>query len=227
MTPYALRLALPAVQLIGAVLICRRISWRNHPALIGYLGSEAAWQILALCGFTLPPLAAAIQLAARTAVVLEVLTFARIHLDRDVRGTAIGIALAACAFAAGTNTGLTVRQELYLFRQYYHLVLCATILAAVIRRWRWPMLECARHRIYRLGMAAWLLVIALAGTFVRGGLGYYLLPYDRATWEAVNLATYGALLVITGAMAAAMAWTLPRRRRVVAAVVRIDRRRAA
>jgi hypothetical protein len=226
MTPFTLKLVLPAVQLLGAVLICRRISWRNHPALIGYLGSEAAWQVLALCSFTLPPLAAAVQLAIRTAVVLEVLSFARVRLEPEVRGAAIGIAMAACALAAGATTGLTAQQEMYLFRQYYHLILCATILAAVIRRAQWPMLECGRHKVYRLGMAAWLLVVALAGTFVRGGIGYYLLPYERATWEAVNLATYATLIVIVGTMAVAMACSMPLRKRT-AAVISIAERRAA
>jgi hypothetical protein len=227
-TPLYLKLAVPAVQLAGGVIISRRISWRAHPAFIAYLASEFLVRLLILADYNLVLAFTLLRIVVRTAVVFEVLAFARIQISREARGRAVGLSLAASAFAAGCPQGLILGEKTALFNQYYHLVLCAALLVVVILRWAVPisghkakriyqlalvpLRECRRHTVYRLGIAAWLLVVAAAGCFVRGGLGYRLLPYNRSTWAAVDLATYSALLLVVGAMTLAMWLTLPRRR---------------
>lgn len=202
MTPLTLQLALPAVQLVGAVLVGRRISWRKHPALIAYLVSEALGTLLVTAFPSLKPYwTCGVQIPVRTAVVLEVLTFARMAVERPVPAicSALGLSIGAAALAHQTRL-----EQLYLARQYYLLILCAALVAVVIRRAIWPVLECARHRIYRLGITAWLGVIAIAGTFVKNGLAYRVFPYDKTTWEAASIATYAVLTVVVGAMCLAM-----------------------
>src|SRR5262249_35605347 len=39
------------------------------------------------------------------------------------------------------------------------------------------------HTVHRLGVAASASVVALASTFVRGGLGYKIWPYSQVTWQ--------------------------------------------
>lgn len=225
MTPLLLKLALPIVQFGGAILISRRVSWRKHPALITYLTSEATWQVLALLGVSVHLWAIPIQIAIRAAVVLEVAKFARI----DLSGRAspfMGLLLAAAAFAAGCAHGFSVTQRVYLFRQYAVLGLCGALGCIVLHRALVTVLECRRHRLYRIGVTAWIAVIAVAGTFVRGGLGYRFLPYTQKTWSIVDLATYCALIVTVGALALAIAGTVPARK-VQARVADVWLRRAA
>jgi hypothetical protein len=210
MTPLYLKILLPVVELTGAGIICRRIAGKC-PALIALLISEAAWQLTSLL-YYVPSVCVPVQLLIRSALVFEVLELSRIHVRCEARGAAVGLAIAASALATGATKGLTSMQTLYLFRQHYHLILCGTLLAVVIRRWWRPILECTRYRRYRLGAAAWLLVIAVAGTFVVGGLGYRVAPYTLNTWRMVGLATYGALIVVVAGLAAAMGSAAPRRR---------------
>lgn len=220
MTPLALRLALPAVQIIGALVISRRISWRQHPALIAYLASEGLWRLAELAGIPAwaLPLQLAIQIGIRTAATFEVFAYARLAIPARLRGALVGLALSASAFLAGASSG-TPAQRMLLFRQHYLAVLCIALVALVTWRLARPVLECARHRIYRLGLAAWIGVMACAGTFVRGGWGYKILPYSREMWQAVELLTYGALVTTIAVMTAAMVAALPRRRAVAAVAV--------
>lgn len=198
---------LPAVQVIGAWLICSRLSYQKHPALVAYLITESLWQPLAWLGVPIEPWARLIQIPIRTAMVFEVLRYSRI----PARPRLVIPALAASVALAFAARGLTGTQTLYLARQYYHVLLCAALLWAVIWRWRAPVLECARHRVYRVGAAAWMTVLAASGSFVRGGIGYRIFPHTQAAWDVVNVLTYAALVVVVGAMAVAMTASAPRK----------------
>lgn len=215
MSPLYLRLAVPAIELLAAIVIMRRIPWRSHPALIAYLASEFVTRAVVLSDASryseIVLALALVRIVARTAVTLEVLTFARVAIPPEIRGPAVGLALAASAFAAGCTPGLNVAQSTALFNQYYHLLLCVALSSIAVRRWLVPMLECRRHRVYRVGMAAWLAVIAGAGCFVRGGLAYRIFPYTKATWAAADMATYAALIVVVSVMAWQMVASLPKK----------------
>lgn len=210
MTPLTLQLALPVVQLAGVAMVGRRISWRKHPALIAYLVSEALGTLLISAFPSLKTLwTCCVQIPVRTAVVLEVLTFARMPVK--VPSLAVAGSLGLCAFAATLAPELKLIEKLYLFRQYYHLVLFAALLSVVIRRAIRPVLECARHRVYRLGVTAWLGVIAAASTFVNGGVGFRWVSHTPKTWGAVNTVTYGSLILVICVMIVAMVASLPKK----------------
>jgi hypothetical protein len=123
----------------------------------------------------------------------------------------VALALAASAFAAGCPSGLSIAEKTALFNQYYYLGLCVAPIVAIVRRWVVPMFHSRPHAVHAYGLAAWLAVVAGASTFVREGLGYRLLPFNRATWQMVDVLTYGALAAVLGAMTLAMWLTLPRR----------------
>lgn len=212
MTPLYLRLAVPLIELLAAIVIMRRMSWKAHPALIGYLISEFLTRILSLPNYNLVLAFTLIRIVARTAVVFEVLKFARVPVPPEVRGPAVGMALAASAFAAGATRGLSVGQQTALFNQYYHLLLCVALLSIAVRRWIMPKLECRRHRVYRVGMAAWLAVVAWASCFVRGGVAYLLVPYKAETWHRADYTTCVALIIVVSTMAGAMVRSMPKRK---------------
>ena len=119
---------------------------------------------------------------------------------------------------------MTLPQQTALFNQYYHLLLCAALSSIAVRRWLVPMLECRRHKVYRVGMAAWLAVIAGAGCFVRGGIAYRFFPYSRETWIAADRAIYIALIVVVSALAVAFVASMPRRKAPAVAAKAVDAR---
>jgi len=207
MTPLFLKITLPVVELIGALVLARRITWKKYPAFIAYLASEAIWQGLAFDGISFPFTTRLVQLVVRTLAVLEVLP---VQIPRKFVywAWALWAAVSLCA-AAPASSWL---QRVYLFRQYWHIGLCCT-LAYVIAwrlripaRWR-PVLESARGRACRLGMSAYIGVRTISGMFFAGGLAFKLFRYSSRTLRIVDLLTYSALLVTVlvtvGAMLAA------------------------
>jgi uncharacterized membrane protein len=206
-----LKYVTPAVQLGAVVLISRRISWRSHPALIAYLVSEVAVRLLLFVDYDLVLPFTLLRVVIRTAVVFEVLAFARFNINPEARARCVGLVLAFCALLAACSSELTPRQQTALFNQYYHLALCAALLAAVARRLAWPMLEAKRHRVYRYGIAAWLLVLAIASTFVKSGLAYRVFEYSRSTWAVANTAVYASLIIVVAVMAWFMVRALPKK----------------
>lgn len=206
MAPLWLICSLPTVEVLAAWAISRRVSWRKHPALITYLLTEALWQPLAWLGVPVEPWSRLIQVAIRTAAVFEVLRYSRVDVKRRWALCAAGVAVFAAALA-----GMTAPQTLYLARSYYQVMLAAVLAAVAVRRWWSPMLEPRRHHACRLGLAAWLAVIAVSGSFVRGGLGYRFAPHTREVWGWVDVLTYAALVLVVVAMAVAMVAGAPRK----------------
>lgn len=226
----ALNGALPLIQIAGGVVLhYRGVTWRKYPGLFGYLASEAALQGLRCAGVYLPPVAVVpLQLIARTVATVEVLQQARLTgFTREAVARSVGAAISGSALAAAlSGPGLDAGQLQYLFRSYYLVALSSALLASVARRLYAPVLENPRRRVQRYGVAAWILVVTLAGLFVRGGLGYRVFAYERATWEAVDVLSYAALAVIIPALAFAMAATMPKKR-TPAKVVVMAKREAA
>lgn len=185
------------VELAGCAWLCRRMAarWRSHPALLAYLASDALGALLGALWPAASLWYMPVWVVVRTWVVYEIALLGRTAMPNKPWRLAV-IAAALCCFAARVTPDLTVVQHIYLARSYYHLALAGAIAAVVWYRWRRPILECARHKACRLGVAAWLLVIAGAGCFVKGGLGYRLFPYTRHTWELVNTAVYSLLLLV-------------------------------
>lgn len=204
MTPLSLQLAMPVVQVIGAGVIMSRIPWRDLPALTSLMCSEAFFQGLSFGGVPLPSWALWVRVMVIAAVSAEVLAYARVEVSRELRGRAVALALATAAFLASLAPGLTPMQRVYLFRSYFLLAPCAVIVGAAIVRHINPVLEPKRVRAYRLGAVAWILNLTIAGAFVKGGLGYRILPYTLGTWQTVNLASYAALILTVSGMSLAM-----------------------
>lgn len=217
MTPLYLQLLMPAVQVIGAGLIISRVTWRHHPALITWLLSEVFFQALTFGGSPAPHWTILAKTAILSAVCVEVLQYSRIAVGREAKGLAIGAALVTAAFLSGIPVSMTVMQRAYLFRSYFLLAPAAVLIGAALVRAVWPVLECRRHKAYRIGAALWIAEVAISGAFVKGGVGYRLLPYTRHTWDVVNLATYAALIVTVTAMSLAIRLSVSPRKRAAQA----------
>lgn len=218
---------LVAVEIAAAVLISRRTSIDKHPALIAYLLAEP----LATC---LRPFLAAypvlllLQILIRAAVVLEIARLSRLPVSRETAARAVGLTLAAAAFLAACRPDLGTLERLMLTRQYYHLALAGAALAMLLWRAAYPVLETRRTRAYRVGIALWLGVIAMASTFVRGGIGYTLMPYTRDSWALLDRYVYSGLIAAVSWLALSMwASVAPRRKPAAPALMPLQVRRAA
>lgn len=232
MTPDLYTYALPAVQIVGALAISKRISYSAHPALIAYLASETLWQVLPFAGIPSAQVkvwAFPAQVAIRAAVVCEVATFARIRISPEVRARIVGLVLAGAAFASSAATGLEIAERAYLLRQWVMLALCLGAGSVVVLRFARPMIECARHRVYRIGAAAWLAVLAGAACFVPRGIGYALFPAmaSRENWGVLSMWIYVALIVVIGWTAAKMYASVKPRKSEARAVEVAETRRIA
>ncbi len=223
MTPLWLQLALPAVQLVAAGLIAYRFSWRDHPALIAYLFTEFTCQSLAYLHISNRDLAIMVQLVVRLAVLLEVLTFARIRITRNAYCGVAAAVIATCWWASGL-WGWSHAYRVYAFRSYYLLVVFAVALAVTLYRWYRPLRdiwrvrqrrgfelmrktpECFRHKAYRVGVTVWLGTVAVAGSTVAGSVGEWLFPYRhyRRVQELIGLAACVSLVATVAVMTIAM-----------------------
>lgn len=193
MTPLPLKISLTIIELVAAGWIFWRYPSQRHPAFTALALCEVGAQLLKFAGLSGSIL---FLITARYAASLESGNYSRLCISRPAFARAMALILAASAAAASLPADLSPVQRQYLFRQYATLAVCLWQWAVVVYRWRRPVLECRRHRVYRIGLALWYTPIAIAGTFVPGGVGYMLFSYTRRTWMVVELATYVSMLLI-------------------------------
>lgn len=229
MTP-ALPVVFSCLSILCGVLILRAYTFERHPALLTLLGSTAFWVILRALGIPTVEVSFPLQLVFYVWAALETLRYFRVSIPRSTLGLIFGAMLVVTAFAAGLTPfhGSQSQQlALRLWRSYFLVLLCLGYFSALIYRWAKPparpkrrvieVAQCRRHQLYRYAFGAWLLVIALAGTFVHGGLGYRVLPFSSDTAEVIGTWTYIAMLGVVSTVTAALLEWLPRRK-VVAQV---------
>jgi hypothetical protein len=210
MAPWWLALPLPVVELVGAGLIARRFKASGYPAFLAYLLTEALWNLAGLYAYWIAALAGTpFRMALRAVALAEVFRLSRSTWTwPEIRRTTLYalVGIAGVTAAVWKESGLSPIESFLAFRQYYHVALAVALWALEIRSRRWPMLEAKRHRAYRLGMTAWMTVLAIGSSFVPGGLGYALWPADNGSpvWMDVRIAVCGCLTLTVAAMTVAM-----------------------
>lgn len=230
MTPLWLGSLLPAAELSATAWLTRRVDVRRYPALITYLLSESGWHVAAVAQYTLATrYAQPWRIGMRAWVIFEVFRLSCIYLNRAQRIKVVaGAVLSSLVAAAGMRylSHLSPIESFFIARQYVHLMMAAAMWALCLGAWPRLRVVSRERSAYRWGVLAWMTVHALSGMFVRGGLGYMLAPYAMPTWDTVNVASYGALVLT----ATGLAWGMGRRdlpRRVAAQVADAWVRRVA
>jgi hypothetical protein len=229
----------PPILLLSAAIIARKLTWREHPALLLFLVSEAWIQVLMSYGWMRRDVAILIQLVVASTFLLgEMVRLNRIPLRPQTMAMIAALALAVCALHAGSQPW-TQDYKLSLFRSDARIARAVEALCILAFRWKVPALERRDQsritRVYSVGVAAWLVVEAIQGAFVRGGIGMALLPYTPQRWVWVGLVTYCG--VIGAAVGTALAMTIgsPGRKhaakdtkgRTRTGLIEMDRRSAA
>lgn len=198
-------LFLPLLHVAAALWLIHRVYWRRYPALLVYLLGEAAAitanVLLAQNWLTGWLASQPVRMVLRALLCFEILYLGCVRLDRGQKARAIGAMTAAALGVAAliaVPVGYAPWDSFMVFRQFFHLELAAVALGLSLYLWRNPIAENSEHRAYRTFGTLILVRIAVAGMFVRGGLGYLVFPYTRETWEAVNAGSWiaAALLVV-------------------------------
>lgn len=212
MTPLLLQLLKSAAIVAGAGIVLYRFSWREYPALISWMLWEVAYQVATLGGRDIPPVMMLVQDGLCLAVICEVIFLSRIdvRLGATVRTF---VAVMAAAKILASLPDLTAMQEWYLFRSYVLWAAFVVLAGITVRRWTFAIPERKVNRVYRVGMTAWVFVLALSGSFVKGGIGYKIFPYTMRTWNTMHLISCAAVAVTVLAMSAAMYLSVPGRKR--------------
>lgn len=206
----------PLVMGASAILIVRKMSWRWHPALWAFLLTQTWIEALTSARWMARDYSILIQTLAVGALLAELARIRRANLPRNAQASIAAALLAVCACHAGAHPW-TLDYRLSLFRCDIRLAAAVMAWAIMLYRWRYPALEShgesRRHRIYGVGVTAWLTVSAVSGSFVRGGIGSSLLPYTPQRWQIVAVLSYAALMAVVIAMAAALNWGASGRKR--------------
>lgn len=212
MTPLILQLLKSAAVVVGAGIVLRRFSRREYPALMLWMLWEVMLQTATFGYRDLPAAMMIAQDGICAAVICEVIRTSRltVQIGTQIR---VFVAVIAGAKILSTVPHLTEIQSAYLFRSYFLWAAAVVLLTITLIRWWRPVLERKADRIYRVGTTAWIFCLAVAGSFVKGGIGYQLFPRTMGTWQAVHAAT---CIVVSGtvlAMSAAMYLSVPGRKR--------------
>lgn len=191
--PYAC-LPLSLVEIGCAGWLLRHIAYKRYPALMFYLVTEAVWHLIAALWAVeyATRIGGPFRMGMRAWVVCEVFWFACVRLSRRQRMRAIGVMLLASVFgmlATDVVVHLTAIEHFFSLRQYFHIALALAIDALVVYVWRHPVPENRDHKAYRIGMSICMSVLALSGTFVSGGFGYAIFPYELRTHTVADYAT--------------------------------------
>lgn len=211
MTPLTWQLVKSVAIVAGAWIVLRRFSFREFPALITWMLWEVAMQSATLGLRDLPRILIIVQDGVCAAAICEVIRLSRLDVRLDVQIRALLCVLASAKILASIPD-LTGLQEWYLFRCYFLMGAFAILLAITVQRWRAPILERRATQVYRLGATAWVFVLAFAGSFVKGGIGYMLFPRTLHTWSVVHVVTCVAIAIVVTTMSAAMAASAPGRK---------------
>ncbi len=210
-----LQWAFPGVQALGAFLIGRKLTWRCHPALVTFLLIQCYASLFTSLGWTVRYAVICIQLLALSALLLEMEKLSRGPLHRRVKASLAGLVISACAFHAA-SIPWDLDYQLSLFRSDFRIAAAAAAVSITVYRWRRPALEthaeCRRHRIYRVGVTMWLVISAVSGSFVQGGIGVRLWAYTPWRWSLISCATYGALIAVVIALSVALNSSAPGRK---------------
>jgi hypothetical protein len=212
MTPQLLQMVKAVAIVAGAWIVLRRFSWRAYPALLLWMLWEVAMQTATFGFRDLPASLILVQDGVCAAAICEVIRQSRLGIRLDIQ-----IRVFLCAMAAAkilsTLPDLTTVQSWYLFRSYFLWAAFGTLFAITLLRWRRPVLERKATQIYRLGATAWIGVLAVSGSFVKGGIGYEIFPYTMATWKAAHAATCAVIALTVIVMASAMYRSVPGKKR--------------
>jgi hypothetical protein len=213
---YMLEYISPLVMGASAIMIIRKMSWRWHPALWCFLVTQTWLEALTSARWMVRDYSILIQVLALGALLAEMARIKRANLPRNAQASIAGALLVACVFHVGAHHW-TVDYQLSLFRCDVRLAAAAMAWAIMLYRWIYPALEShgesRRHRVYGVGVTAWLTVSAVSGSFVRGGIGFSLLPYTPQRWQLIGLLSYAALMTTVTAMAVALNWGSSGRKR--------------
>lgn len=205
------QLVMPAVLVGCAGYISYRRSWRDYPALLSWMCVTALFTGLTWGNAPYPLWIIFAALAVWPFVIRECLGHSRIRaplfivIPAPVQVVVLAVQAACLAIPFASMTpGLTFIQHANLARSYFLLMCLGVMVAAVIYRLCHPVLERRRDLAYRWGVTAFLLVKAPASTFVKGGLGYRLMPH--ATFAHVSAASYWCLMAAVIVASVAIAW---------------------
>lgn len=213
----------PPLQIAAAALIVRRLRWSRQPALLAFILAYA-WTMASMLWGWIPREGAIFgQLLAGAALLHEMARLARVNLTPRAQSVIAGAAMIFAAFHAGLMPW-TAAYQISLFRADMRMARALAAVAITFYRWRHPALEhhaeSRRNRVYRMGVTAWLCIEAVQGSFIRGGLGNWLLGYTPERWVWVGIVTSAAALVTVLATAIGMAWSvMPRKQQSAAMIV--------
>jgi hypothetical protein len=213
MTPLLMLQLVKTVAIVaGAWIVLRRFSFREFPALLLWMLCEVACQVATLDSRSLPGVALIVRSGVCAAAICEVVWVSRLDVRLDIQ-IRVFLAVVAGAKILASIPELTTVQSWYLFRSYFLWAAFLALGGISLLRWRRPVLERSATRIYRLGATAWVFTLAVSGSFVKGGLGYKILPYTKQTWMALHTATCLVIAVTVIVMATAMYRSVPGRKK--------------
>lgn len=227
----------PPALLLSAALIASKLTWRGQPALMAFLLAESGIQIAMSCGWMVREWAILLQLVvASTWLLGEMVAINNIPLHPRTMALIASLAIAACALHAGSQPW-TIDYRLSLFRSDVRIARAVEAASILVFRWMVPAFarqeQTRINKAYTIGVTAWLIVEAVQGAFVRGGLGVAILSYTPQRWVWVGLVSYAGVIAAAVGTALAMWVQLPGRkhsaidaRRGKAVVGRIEQRAA-
>ncbi len=213
MTPLLLlQLVKSGAVVAGAWIVLRRFSFREFPALISWMLCEVAAQSATFGTASLPATFILVRNLVCIAAICEVIRLSRLEVKPALQ-VRFFLCVLAGAKILSSLPWLTMTQSWYLFRSWFLWAAAGTMLAICLERWIHPVLERRAVQIYRAGATAWVLVLAVAGSFVTGGAGYKLFPHTMHTWMVMHAGTSLAVSAVVVIMSATMAASAPARKR--------------
>ena len=210
MTPLWLSSLQPFAELTAILWLMWRVDPRKYPALMTYLLTEACWHIIATWpGYTwLLRYGHAERMLCRAWLVGEVFQYARVDIDRRSWTAILAACCSICMIASGWlfDSQLPAFYSLMLFRQWFQLILAGALWALCLGCW--PRIErrTVERLAHRWGVAAWMSILAVSGTFVHGGIAYRIAADTDWVYDLASLLTYATLTVTVAVMALGMGW---------------------